>query len=91
MMEGTTRLSHSVNATYQNVADEAILIHLQSGVYYSLNEVGTVFWNLMDGTRTIADCADNIAAEYAAPREEVLQDLLDLADELAAEDLVVAA
>jgi len=91
MMEGTTCLSHSANATYQNVADEAILIHLQTGVYYSLNEVGTVFWNLMDGARTIADCADNIAAEYAAPREEVLQDLLELAGELAAEDLVVTA
>ena len=91
MMEGTTCLRHSANATYQNVADEAILIHLQTGVYYSLNEVGTIFWNLMDGARTIADCADSIAAEYAAPRDDVLLDLLELAGELAAEDLVVAA
>ena len=90
-MDSISRLRHSPNATYQVVADEAILIHLKTGVYYSLNEVGTVFWNLMDGARTIADCADSIAAEYAAPPETVLQDLLELAGELAAEDLVVAA
>ncbi len=86
-MDANSRLQHSANATFQIVADEAILIHLNSGVYYSLNDVGTSFWNLMDGQRTICECADAIAAEYDAPREVVLGDLLELANELAAEDL----
>ena len=86
-MDANTRIQHSANATFQIVADEAILIHLNSGVYYSLNEVGTSFWNLMDGQRTIGECADVIAAEYKAPRDVVLSDLLELANELAAEDL----
>ena len=86
-MQADTRVQHSPNATFQIVADEAILIHLNTGVYYSLNDVGTSFWNLMDGQRTIGECAEAIAAEYNAPREVVLADLLELADELAAEDL----
>ena len=86
-MDANARMQHSANATFQIVADEAILIHLNSGVYYSLNDVGTSFWNLMDGQRTIADCAEAIAAEYSAPRDVVLSDLLELAGELAAEDL----
>ena len=86
-MEANTKLQHSPNATFQIVADEAILIHLNTGVYYSLNDVGTSFWNLMDGQRTIGECADTIAAEYSAPPEVVLSDLLELATELAAEDL----
>ena len=86
-MEDTTKIQHSPNATFQIVADEAILIHLNSGVYYSLNDVGTSFWNLMDGQRTIGECADAIAAEYNAPRDVILSDLLELANELAAEDL----
>ena len=88
-MEAETRLQHSPNATFQVVADEAILIHLNTGTYYSLNDVGTSFWKLMDGQRTIGQCAEAIAAEYNAPRDTVLSDLLELAGELAAEDLVV--
>ncbi len=87
-MEPTARLQRSPNATFQVVADEAILIHLQTGVYYSLNEVGTAFWELLDGQRTLQDCAGQIAAEYNAPHEIVLADLSELAGELAAEGLV---
>ncbi len=89
-LDPSTRLQRSPNATFQIVADEAILIHLQTGVYYSLNEVGTAFWNLLDGQRTLDDCAAQIAAEYNAPREVVLGDLSELADELAREGLAVA-
>jgi hypothetical protein len=89
-LEASTRVRHSPNATFQIVADEAILIHLNTGVYYSLNDVGTSFWNMMDGQRTIAKCADAIATEYNAPREVVLADLLELANELAAEDLALS-
>jgi Coenzyme PQQ synthesis protein D (PqqD) len=88
-LQSNSRIQHSPNATFQVVAGEAILIHLQTGVYYSLNDVGTTFWNMMDGQRTIDQCADAIAAEYNAPREVVLGDLSELADELAAEGLVI--
>jgi hypothetical protein len=83
-------LCHSPNATFQIVADEAILIHLQTGVYYSLNDVGTRFWDLLDGQRSIGDCAVTIATEYDAPAEVILRDLLELAEELNKEGLATA-
>ncbi len=87
-MDPSTRLQRSPNATFQIVADEAILIHLQSGVYYSLNEVGTAFWQLLDGQHTLEDCAGKIAAEYSAPTDVIVADLIELADDLAKEGLV---
>ena len=89
-MQSDTRIQHSPSAAFSMVADEGILIHLQSGVYYSLNDVGTAFWNLMDGQRTIGQCAEAIAAEYNAPPEQILSDLIELASELAAEDLAIS-
>jgi hypothetical protein len=89
-LDPTTRLQRSPNATFQVVADEAILIHLQTGVYYSLNEVGTAFWQLLDGQHSLDDCAAHIAAEYSAPVETVLADLDELAGELAKEGLITA-
>ena len=88
-MDPTTRLQRSPNATFQIVADEAILIHLHTGVYYSLNEVGTAFWELLDGQRTLHDCAAHIAGEYNAPAEVILADLDELAGDLAKEGLVI--
>lgn len=86
-MDAQTRLQHSSQATYQVVADEAILIHMKTGVYYSLNQVGTSFWQLMDGSRTLADCAAALAKEYDAPVDEIQGDISEVADDLMREGL----
>jgi hypothetical protein len=90
MITNTTKLSRSPDASYQVVAGEAILIHLKTGVYYSLNEVGTAFWNLLDGTRTIDECAQEIAKQVVdgPPSEIIVNDLLAVAEQLAKEQLV---
>jgi Coenzyme PQQ synthesis protein D (PqqD) len=90
-LDTQTCLQHSANATYQVVAGEAILIHMKSGVYYSLNEVGTAFWQLMDGRHSIADCAKILAAEYAAPVEVIQEDLTEVATDLVRENLAEVA
>ncbi len=87
-MDAHIRLRHTANATYQSVEGEAILIHLQTGTYYSLNDVGTTFWELLDGARTLGDCAAKIAAEYDAPVDVITADLLELAEDLLKEGLV---
>jgi hypothetical protein len=79
----------SSEATHQKVGEEAILINLTTGAYYSLNDTGTMFWELMDGRRTIADCAREIANEYEVEAEVVEADLLDLATEFKAEGLIL--
>ena len=90
-MNASTRLRHSANAAFETVAGEAILIHLQTGVYYSLNEVGTVFWEMLDGVKTIGDCAAQIAGEYDAPAEAIAADLLEISVDLVKEDLAETA
>ncbi len=79
----------SPDAAHQPVGDEAILINLKTGVYYSLNDTGTMFWTLLDGRRTIADCARLIAIEYEADLEVIEADLLELATGLKREGLIV--
>ncbi|MBI1801785.1 MAG: PqqD family protein [Chloroflexi bacterium] len=91
-MNATTQLRRSPDASYQDIAGEAILIHLKTGVYYSLNEIGTFFWNQLDGERTIAGYAQLIAGESvdAPPIETITADLIELAEKLAKENLVIA-
>jgi len=87
-LDAETCLRHSANATYQTIEGEAVLIHMQTGNYYSLNDVGTTFWELLNGARTLGDCAAKIAAEYDAPVDVITGDLLELAEDLMKEGLV---
>lgn len=89
-MNAATRLKRSDNVTYQNVAEEAILIRLDTGTYFSLNKIGTEFWNMLDGQHTVEQHAATIAAKYAVDVEIVVADLLELAEKMAADKLVDA-
>jgi hypothetical protein len=54
-----------------------------------LNDTGTMFWELLDGERTIADCARLIAAEYEVEADVVEADLLELAAGFEQEGLII--
>ena len=85
-------MQRSIVASYQVVAGEAIVIHLKTGVYYSLNEVGTAFWDLMDGSLSIADCAQRILdllVDDKPPLDVIVADLSEIAEKLVSEKLAV--
>jgi hypothetical protein len=71
------------------VADEAILIDINTGTYFSLNEVGTEFWQMLDGQQTIEQHAAVIANKYEVETDMVVADLLELAEEMAKDKLLV--
>lgn len=64
LLDTGTVLRRSDDVTFQAVAGEAILIHMLTGTYFSLNEVGTEFWERLDGRQTIGQHAAAIAAKY---------------------------
>lgn len=88
-MTPETILTRSPKATYEVVAGEAILIHLDTGAYFSLNAIGTEFWQMLDGQQTIHDHATMVANKYNVDVPMVLADLLELAGKMAEEDLLV--
>lgn len=87
-IDSSARLRRNTNTTFQVVADEAILIHLNTGTYFSLNKVGTEFWQMLDGEQTIQAHAATLAAKYNVEAAMVAADLLELAEKMAADNLV---
>lgn len=87
-MNANTILKRSENVTFQTVADEAILIRLDTGTYFSLNKIGTEFWDMLDGQQTIGEHAAVIAEKYDVDAAMVTDDLLELAMQMQAEQLV---
>jgi hypothetical protein len=73
----------------QQGQDALVLLSLDDGSYFSLNEVGAHVWNLCDGTRTLAQVVEDVCTEFDATPEEVTPDVLSLVDDLASEKLLV--
>ena len=62
--------------------DAVILLDPDSGNYYTLDDVGGRIWELCDGSRSIEEIADVLAAEYDAPAEQIRADVIELLGEL---------
>jgi hypothetical protein len=72
------------------VDGEALLIHLPSGEYFSLDRVGTSIWENIDGAKTVRDLAELVFAEYDVDRDQAVADVLRLVEQLADEGLLVS-
>lgn len=72
----------------QILNDEAVLLLPAKGEVKVLNAVGARIWSLVDGSRTIAQIAAQIAAEYAVDPAQAEADTLDFVAELAQREMV---
>ncbi len=71
-----------------DLAGEAVILDLRSGVYYGLNEVGARIWQLLQQSTSIAAIRQTIQQEYEVEAEVCDQDLLNLLQDLQAAGLV---
>jgi hypothetical protein len=68
---------------------ETVLLNLDTGVYFGLDEVGTAMWRaLRDGGR-IRAAIDALLPAYDVERATLEADLLQLADTMLARGLIV--
>lgn len=83
-----TRFAKNPDVIARAVENETVLLHLDSGVYYKLNEVGRAVWDLLDGERDVAALVAAIMKDYDVSAETLTADLQQLFTELEREGLV---
>lgn len=62
----------------QKAAHELLLLNMEDGNYYSLNEIGGRIWELCDGNRTVSQVVAALAAEYEAHYSTLESDVIEL-------------
>jgi len=67
---------------------EAAILHLESGIYFGLNEVGARVWQLVQQPRTVAEVRAAVLAEYEVTPEQWAGDLQTLLADLLAHKLI---
>jgi hypothetical protein len=68
---------------------ELIIIRLSDGTYYSMDNVGTRLWELIERRHELPAVIETIAAWYDTPVDRVDRDTTPLVEELLAERLIV--
>ena len=71
---------------------EAVVIDLDTGVYFGLNTTGTVLWVLLEaGARAADELAGGLAAAYGQAPDAVLADVRFFLDGLVRDGLLVVS
>ena len=87
-LESRVRISEDV--LFQDLQGEAVLLNLNSGVYYGLDPVGTRVWQLLGTHEKLADIASAVLDEFEVEKQTCEADLLALMGELEKRGLVTA-
>jgi hypothetical protein len=73
----------SKDAVFRELQGEAVILDLNTGTYFGLNEVGTRVWQLIEQNGSLRAVFDALCAEYDAAPDTLEQDLLSLVTSLA--------
>ena len=71
-----------------DLGGEVAILHLTSGIYFSLNEIGARIWQMLQEPRPVNDILQTLLDEYDITAEECDRHLLTFLAELEAEKLV---
>lgn len=70
------------------VEGETIVLQLDSGTYFSLNEVGAVVWGALDEPRTLSELSACVTAEYEVDEARCAADIRSLLERLLDEKMI---
>lgn len=87
-VSGQTRVAASSRQVACEVGGEMVILHLDDGLYYSLNEVGACVWQLVQEPRCVDELVDAITAQFDVERDQCLADIQALVVDLAEHQLV---
>jgi Coenzyme PQQ synthesis protein D (PqqD) len=73
----------------RNLSGEMVILDLEKGKYFGLNEVGTRIWEQIGEGKTVREITDAIVAEFEVSLETAGSDIKALLVELEAMGLVV--
>jgi hypothetical protein len=84
-LEGSYHRSKKI--TWRVVEEDSVLLNLDTGYYYTLNEVGRFLWESLDGTKKLSAIHKEILDHYDVDPETAKNDILELIDDLLKEGL----
>ena len=80
---------NSPNVIHEVIDGEAVLVNLESGSYYSIDNVGAVIWDYIENGLSVSQIVDSIADRYEGNGDDIEQGVQQLFTQLQEEQLIV--
>jgi coenzyme PQQ biosynthesis protein PqqD len=80
---------HRSKIVAQQAAGKTVLLDLEGGGYYALDDVSGRIWQLCDGTRSVRQIVEAVRDEYDTADQEIEEDVIAFVSDLVVESLLV--
>ena len=88
MLSPRSTIVASKDLISRGLHEEEVILHLKSGVYYGLDDIGGRIWQMIREPRSVNDILDAIQNEYEVQPEQCERDVLPFLEKLAVEGLI---
>lgn len=70
---------------------EAVILHVDSGVYLGLNSVGLDIWNTVNASESVKEAFESLLGRYDVDRQRLLGDVESLVQDMLSHGLLEEA
>lgn len=88
IIEDSTLITRNAAIMATPVRDEMIMMSVESGRYFGLDDIGRDIWNRLEKPCRFADLVDGLAADYAGDRAAIAEDVRKLLVDMAAHQVL---
>jgi hypothetical protein len=79
----TSRIHRSAGLLSADAGDELVMMSVEAGAYYSLDQIGRRIWDLIAEPATVGALCARLVAEYEVTPEDCQAQVLSFLDQLA--------
>lgn len=76
---------------FSDMDGETVMMSIQNGEYYGLDEVGSRIWQLLENPESAETLTQKLIEEYEVSQETCLSDVMEFLNILAEKQLIVPA
>jgi hypothetical protein len=87
-IDDQTLISRSAGLLVAPVHDETVMMDIERGFYYGLDDIGGDIWNRLESPRKFGELVDLLVADYDADREAISEDVRKLLSLMAEHEVV---
>jgi hypothetical protein len=82
------RASVPHQVVHRTLASETVLLNIETGFYYGMDETGGRFFEVMSQAPSVAAAVETLTQEFDAPEEQIRVDMLRYCSELLEHGLI---
>jgi hypothetical protein len=84
----STIISRSPSVVTAEIDGEVVMMSIEQGQYFGLDDIGSDIWKRLDPPCAFADLIERLAADYDADRDSIAADVRALLEIMAERDVV---